>query len=64
VPDGVDEAALAAEAERRGVRTYTLESSRIECSEPRGLVLGYANASERELREAAELLAAALAAVR
>jgi DNA-binding transcriptional MocR family regulator len=60
LPAGVDEAAFAAEAERRGVRTYTLASSRIECEEPRGLVLGYANASERELREAVEVLAAAL----
>jgi GntR family transcriptional regulator/MocR family aminotransferase len=60
LPAGVDEAALAAEAERRGVRTYPLATSRIECEEPRGLVLGYANASERELREAVEVLAAAL----
>ncbi len=60
LPAGVDEAALAEEAERRGVRTHTLASSRIACDEPRGLVLGYANASERELREAVEVLAAAL----
>ena len=51
---------LVAEAERRGVRAYPLASSRIECDEPRGLVLGYANASERELREAVEVLAAAI----
>jgi GntR family transcriptional regulator/MocR family aminotransferase len=64
LPDGVDEAAVAAEAERRGVRTYPLASSRIARREPRGLVLGYANASERELREAIDVLAAAIGAVR
>ena len=64
LPDNVDEDAFAAEAERRGVRVHTLASSRIARAEPRGLVLGYANASERELREAAEVLAEALAAVR
>jgi sugar (pentulose or hexulose) kinase len=57
---GGEYAALTAEAERRGVRTYPLATSRIDCEEPRGLVLGYANASERELREAVEVLAAAL----
>jgi GntR family transcriptional regulator / MocR family aminotransferase len=60
LPDGVDEAALAAAAERRGVRVYPLASSRLARAEPRGLVLGYANASERELREAVDVLAAAL----
>jgi GntR family transcriptional regulator/MocR family aminotransferase len=60
LPAGVDEAAFVAETERRGVRTYPLATSRIECDEPRGLVLGYANASERELREAVEVLRAAL----
>jgi DNA-binding transcriptional MocR family regulator len=64
LPGDVGEEAFAAEAERRGLRVHTLASSRIERGEPRGLVLGYANASERELREAAGILAEVLAAVR
>ena len=64
LPADVDETELATEVARRGVRAYPLAASRIARAEPQGLVLGYANASERELREAVEILAAALAAVR
>ncbi|MBE1875011.1 PLP-dependent aminotransferase family protein [Myceligenerans sp. TRM 65318] len=59
LPDDVDDAALAARAERAGVTVHPLSSHRHGAGPP-GLVIGYAAAGPDRLREAVARLAAAL----
>jgi GntR family transcriptional regulator/MocR family aminotransferase len=60
LPSGADEEAVVAAAERRGVRAYGLAAHTRVHHRPPALVLGYAATSERELREAAVVLADAV----
>jgi len=65
LPDGVDEAALVAEAAAVGVGAYGLSgyhSARQEA--PGGLLFGYGTLSEAEIEEGIRLVAGALAAIR
>ena len=56
LPAGVDDAAVAAEAERRGVRLPPLSSFRIVPGSPGGLVLGYGRLPDAAISTVVDLL--------
>ncbi|RDI22449.1 GntR family transcriptional regulator [Rhodococcus sp. AG1013] len=57
LPDGVDDAAIAAELERRGVTVRGLGAYRIRDDGPRGLLCGYARLPESRADAAARVIA-------
>ena len=59
LPDGVDDRAAARRAGARGVRALPLSWLRIEPDERGALLLGYAAANEREIRDGVRRLASA-----
>jgi GntR family transcriptional regulator/MocR family aminotransferase len=63
LPRSMDDRAAAERAGAAGVRVLPLSWLRIEPAEPGALLLGYAAASEREIRDAVRRLAGALASL-
>jgi GntR family transcriptional regulator/MocR family aminotransferase len=64
LPDDLDEAAVVAAAARRSVGIHGLAPYRLDGRGRPGLIFGYAELGERELREGVELLAEAVDEVR
>jgi GntR family transcriptional regulator / MocR family aminotransferase len=60
LPDGADDAAIAEEAERAGVRVPPLSAFRITPADGRGLVIGYGRLHEAAVTPAARALATAI----